>query len=70
MWPGPDTTQPPLTVLPAGVEVLVECQKQGESLSVPSCLNDWWAYLPQYGGYVTNIHLQSPGNQLPGVGVC
>ncbi|MER6366305.1 hypothetical protein [Kitasatospora sp. NPDC001527] len=68
--PGPDTSQPPITVLPAGVEALVTCQKQGESVSVPPYLNDWWAYLPQYGGYVTNIYLQSPGNQLPGVGVC
>ncbi|MGW7056298.1 hypothetical protein [Streptomyces sp. NPDC054887] len=59
-----------LTTLPAGVEVLVSCQKQGQSVSVPPYTNSWWAYLPQYGGYMTNIYVQSPGNELPGVRVC
>ncbi|MGW2541813.1 hypothetical protein ACWC5I_13305 [Kitasatospora sp. NPDC001574] len=68
--PQANTSQPAITVLPAGVEVLVTCQRQGETVSVPPYTNDWWAYLPQYGGYVTNIYLQSPGNQLPGVGTC
>ncbi|WP_373466047.1 hypothetical protein [Streptomyces sp. V3I8] len=60
----------PLTTLPAGVEVLVECQKLGQEVSFPPYTNAWWAYLPQYGGYVTNIYMSSPGNQLPGVPVC
>jgi hypothetical protein len=63
-----DTT--PLTTLPAGVEVLVSCQKRGQEVSIPPYTNDWWAYLPQYGGYMTNIYISSPGNQLPGVPVC
>jgi hypothetical protein len=32
--------------------------------------NEWWAYLPQYGGYMTNIYIRSPGNTLPGVPDC
>ncbi|WP_413761275.1 hypothetical protein [Streptomyces sp. MMBL 11-3] len=60
----------PLTTLPAGAEVLVSCQKLGQEVTVPPYTNAWWAYLPQYGGYVTNIYLSSPGNQLPGVPVC
>ncbi|MFE7558288.1 hypothetical protein [Kitasatospora sp. NPDC057500] len=68
--PQPGTGQPEKTLLPGGVEVLVKCQEQGETVSIPPYVNDWWAYLPQYGGYVTNIYLQSPGNQLPGVPTC
>lgn len=59
-----------LSVLPAGVDTLVSCQKQGQEVSVPPYDNDWWAYLPQYGGYVSNIYMSSPDNQLPGVPLC
>ncbi|WP_434099764.1 hypothetical protein [Streptomyces minutiscleroticus] len=59
-----------LTRLPAGVEVLVGCQKKGQVVSVPPYTNDWWAYLPQYGGYVTNIYISHPDNQLPDVPLC
>ncbi|MFI6412644.1 hypothetical protein [Streptomyces sp. NPDC050585] len=64
------TTSTALTTLPAGVEVLVSCQKRGQQVSVPPYVNDWWAYLPQYGGYMTNIYLSSPDNQVPGVPIC
>nr|WP_097274035.1 SH3 domain-containing protein [Streptomyces sp. TLI_55] len=59
-----------ITTLPAGVEVLVGCQKRGEQVSQPPYVNDWWARLPQYGGYMTNIYLSTPENQVPGVPVC
>ncbi|MGA5170425.1 MULTISPECIES: SH3 domain-containing protein [Streptomyces] len=59
-----------ITTLPAGVEVLVGCQKRGQQVSVPPYVNDWWAHLPQLGGYMTNIYLSSPDNQVPGVPVC
>ncbi|MFE9766183.1 hypothetical protein ACFYPC_16925 [Streptomyces sp. NPDC005808] len=58
------------TRLPAGVEVLISCQKQGETVSVPPYTNDWWAYLPQYGGYMSNIYVTSPDNRLPDVPLC
>ncbi|MEV6397473.1 hypothetical protein AB0M39_22330 [Streptomyces sp. NPDC051907] len=58
------------TKLPDGVEVLVGCQKRGEVVSVPPYTNEWWAYLPQYGGYVSNIFMSSPDNKLPGVDDC
>lgn len=64
------TTSRKLTVLPAGAEVLVSCQKRGQEVSIPPYTNDWWAYLPQYGGYVTNIYLSVPENQVPGLGRC
>ncbi|MDQ0772113.1 hypothetical protein QF026_000579 [Streptomyces aurantiacus] len=58
------------TRLPAGAEVLISCQKQGETVSVPPYTNNWWAYLPQYGGYMSNIYVNSPDNKLPDVPVC
>ncbi len=66
----PTTTSRNLTVLPAGAEVLVSCQKRGEEVSIPPYTHDWWAYLPQYGGYVTNIYLSAAENQVPGLGQC
>ncbi|MFJ5260812.1 hypothetical protein ACIQAC_10160 [Streptomyces sp. NPDC088387] len=68
--PLPTTANDRITTLPAGVEVLVSCQKEGQKVTVPPYENTWWAYLPQYGGYMTNIYISSPGNQLPGVSVC
>ncbi|MFJ9431217.1 hypothetical protein ACIRQY_16365 [Streptomyces sp. NPDC101490] len=59
-----------LTRLPAGAEVLVGCQKKGQLVSVPPYTNDWWAYLPQYGGYVTNIYISHPDDKLPDVPLC
>ncbi|MGW6415038.1 hypothetical protein [Streptomyces sp. NPDC055055] len=59
-----------LATLPAGVEVLVGCQGRGERVTVPPYTNDWWAYLPQYGGWVSQIYISSPGDTLPGVPDC
>ena len=64
------TSSAALTTLPAGVDVLVGCQRQGGQVSVPPYVNDWWAYLPQYGGWITNIYITSSGNTLPGVPRC
>ncbi|WP_329224181.1 hypothetical protein OG352_04050 [Streptomyces sp. NBC_01485] len=49
---------------------LTRCQKQGQRVEVPPYVNDWWAYLPLYGGYITNIYVRSPDKQLPGVPLC
>ncbi|MFJ5726751.1 hypothetical protein [Streptomyces paradoxus] len=67
---GPSTGDERLTRLPAGVEVLVSCQTRGEVVSVPPYTNDWWAYLPQYGGFISNIYISSPDNRLPNVPEC
>lgn len=66
----PSTSNAPMTQLPAGVEVLVGCQKRGQEVSVPPYANDWWAYLPQYGGWISNIYISSPDNRLPDVKDC
>lgn len=66
----PTTSSEVLATLPAGVDVLAGCQKQGQLVNVPPYSNDWWTYLPKYGGYLTNIYVSTPGSQLPGVPVC
>jgi hypothetical protein len=66
----PSTDGSPLTQLPAGVEVSVGCQTQGQVVSVPPYTNDWWAYLPQYGGWISNIYINSPDNRMPDVRDC
>ncbi|MFF4522670.1 D-alanyl-D-alanine carboxypeptidase family protein [Streptomyces bluensis] len=67
---GTTTTSTVLTQLPAGVEVLISCQERGQEVEVPPYRNDWWAYLPLYGGYITNIYVRSPDNKLPNVPTC
>ncbi|MFF6911166.1 hypothetical protein [Streptomyces sp. NPDC012466] len=67
---GPSTGGDPMTRLPAGVEVLVGCQTRGEVVNVPPYTNEWWAYLPQYEGYISNIYISSPDNRLPNVPEC
>lgn len=68
--PDASTEKARLTQLPAGVEVLVGCQARGQEVSVPPYTNDWWAYLPQYGGWISNIYISSPDNRLPDVKEC
>ncbi|MEU6912535.1 hypothetical protein [Streptomyces olindensis] len=67
---GPTTGDDRITQLPAGVEVLVGCQIRGQVVNVPPYTNEWWAYLPQYGGYISNIYISSPDNRLPNVPEC
>jgi hypothetical protein len=56
--------------LPAGIDVAVGCQKVGELVDAEGYQNEWWAHLPERGGYMTNIYIKSPGNKLPGVATC
>ncbi|GAA2893133.1 hypothetical protein GCM10011428_02100 [Streptomyces violaceus] len=43
---------------------------RGQVVSVPPYTNEWWAYVPQYGGYISNIYISSPDNRLPNVPEC
>jgi len=56
--------------LPAGIDVSVRCQKIGERVQAEGYENEWWAYLPERDGYMTNIYISSPDNKLPGVSDC
>ncbi|WP_433361177.1 hypothetical protein ACQPZX_28025 [Actinoplanes sp. CA-142083] len=67
---GTTTASPQLAVVPSGTDVLVSCQALGQEVVVSPYRNPWWAYLPQFGGYMTNIYVNSPDNKLPGVPDC
>jgi uncharacterized protein YraI len=66
----PDTSASPVGTVPAGGDVRVRCQKRGREVVVDPYRNDWWAYLPEYGGYMTNIYIRTPANRIPGVPDC
>ncbi|WP_328995906.1 hypothetical protein OG394_14715 [Kribbella sp. NBC_01245] len=66
----PNTSGEVLGTLPSGVDVLVSCQKRGQVISAPPRTSEWWAYLPKYGGYVTNVYVGSGPAKLPGVPDC
>ncbi|MFF5493645.1 hypothetical protein [Streptomyces aquilus] len=68
--PNPGTDNAAITQLPSGVEVLVGCQARGEVVNVPPYTNEWWAYLPQYNGWISNIYINSPDNKMPDVKDC
>ena len=56
--------------VPTGVEVLVRCQVRGEEVVGGDIRNDWWTYLPEFGGYMSNVFFTYPDNQLPDVPDC
>ncbi|QNE21572.1 hypothetical protein F1D05_31175 [Kribbella qitaiheensis] len=66
----PTTSGDILGSLPSGVEVLVTCQKKGQLIDAPPRSSEWWAYLPKYDGYVTNVYVGSGAPKLPGVPDC
>ncbi|GIE91436.1 hypothetical protein [Actinoplanes regularis] len=66
----PTTGSGQVATVPAGVDVLVSCQALGQEVVVSPYRNAWWAYLPQFGGYMTNIYVNSPDNKLPNIPDC
>ncbi|MEU4887013.1 MULTISPECIES: N-acetylmuramoyl-L-alanine amidase [Streptomyces] len=50
--------------------VRVRCQVRGQKVTYQGYTNDAWAYLPDYGGYVSNIFIDVPESWLPGVPTC
>jgi len=66
----PTTASGILGTLPSAVEVLVSCQKRGQFVEAPPHSSEWWAYLPKYGGYVTNVYVGTGSPKLPGVPDC
>jgi hypothetical protein len=50
--------------------VTVSCQVHGQLVNAEGYSNDGWAYLPGYGGYISNIYIDVPEAWLPGVPTC
>jgi hypothetical protein len=54
-----------VNTVPNSQETRVTCQTQGEEVVRGSLHNDWWTYLPELGGYMSNIFFEWSDNQLP-----
>jgi putative chitinase len=48
----------------------VDCQKEGDLVTVSGGSSRWWAHVPALGGYVTVAYVAIPEDKLPGVPEC
>ncbi|MER7962370.1 hypothetical protein [Streptomyces ardesiacus] len=56
--------------LPGPTTVRVRCQVHGQLVDYDGYSNDAWSYLPDYGGYVSNVFLDVADAWLPDVPTC
>ncbi|MFJ6852916.1 hypothetical protein ACIQM3_20675 [Streptomyces sp. NPDC091271] len=56
--------------LPGPTTVRVQCQVHGQLVEADGHTNDAWSYLPDYGGYISNIFIDVADSWLPGVPNC
>lgn len=63
-------SSPVVNVLGGPTPVFVECQKQGDTVHAEGYTNNWWAKLRDQGGFISNIYINHPASQLPGVPIC
>ncbi|MFF1418513.1 M23 family metallopeptidase [Streptomyces sp. NPDC058280] len=59
-----------VTTLPGPTNVTVVCQKQGDTVTAEGYTNNWWSKLRDQGGFISNIYIDHPSAQLPGVPTC
>ncbi|WP_405609879.1 N-acetylmuramoyl-L-alanine amidase [Streptomyces sp. NBC_01511] len=64
------TTSAQVAGLAGPTSVKVQCQKRGELVNYQGYSNDAWSYLPDYGGYISNIFIDVSDAWLPGVPNC
>ncbi|GAA3995959.1 hypothetical protein GCM10022384_49080 [Streptomyces marokkonensis] len=64
------TTSTRVASLPGPTTVRVRCQVRGQLVNYDGHSNDAWSYLPDYGGYVSNIFLDVTDPWLPDVPTC
>lgn len=66
----PTTESGIVTTLTGPTSIEVACQTEGELVSESGYSNDWWSYVPDLGGYVSNIYIDTPESVLPGIEDC
>jgi len=67
---GPYLTSSVVAVLPGPTYVNVLCQKQGDTVYAEGYVNNWWSKLESPSGFISNIYINNPASQLPGVPTC
>jgi hypothetical protein len=63
-------SSPVVGTIPGPTQVFVLCQKQGDTVTAEGYTNNWWSKLRDQGGFITNIYIDHPAAQLPGVPIC
>ncbi|CAL9666600.1 N-acetylmuramoyl-L-alanine amidase [Streptomyces sp. enrichment culture] len=66
----PTTDSARVASLPGPTTVRVACQVHGGLVEYDGYSNDAWSYLPDHGGYVSNIFVDVDDAWLPGVPAC
>ncbi|MYS34169.1 peptidase M23-like protein [Streptomyces sp. KhCrAH-43] len=61
---------PVVTTLGGPTAVRVLCQKQGDTVNAEGYTNNWWSKLRDQNGFISNIYIDHPSAQLPGVPLC
>ncbi|HZG03550.1 MAG TPA: peptidoglycan DD-metalloendopeptidase family protein [Streptomyces sp.] len=63
-------SSPVVTTLAGPTRVTVVCQKQGDTVTAEGYTNNWWSKLRDQNGFISNIYIDHPSAQLPGVPIC
>jgi len=63
-------SSPVVTTLAGPTSVWVLCQKQGDTVNAEGYTNNWWSKLRDQNGFISNIYIDDPNAQLPGVPLC
>ncbi|WP_051370426.1 hypothetical protein [Streptomyces sp. 142MFCol3.1] len=66
----PTTGSTRVATLPGPTTVRVKCQVHGQLVNYQDYSNDAGSYLPDYGGYISNIFIDVDDAWLPGVSTC
>ncbi|MEU3706691.1 SH3 domain-containing protein [Streptomyces anulatus] len=66
----PRLDAPVVAVLTGPTQVRVSCQREGETVTTAGHTNNAWSFLPEYGGYVSNIFIDHPSAWLPDIATC
>jgi len=66
----PSTDSARVASLPGPASVRVACQVRGGLVEYDGYSNDAWSYLPDHGGYISNIFIDVTDAWLPGVPTC
>ncbi|MFD6275786.1 hypothetical protein ACFWFI_09465 [Streptomyces sp. NPDC060209] len=61
---------PVVAVLAGPTQVRVSCQVEGDTVNTAGHTNNAWSFLPEFGGYISNIFIDHPSPWLPGIGTC
>ena len=68
--PTASTSGSPVAIMPPGQEVYISCQQTGSTVTADGFTNRWWSYLPAYGGFMSNIYVDTTSDTQPGVPIC